>query len=136
MKRPWFANRIIAYEIAGWLFVVLVILLDEILDVPYYLFGAPQTPVNWTEGVIEIIVVSLGWLIIIFTTERLLDKIQYLEGFLPVCASCKKIRDAGGSWSEMEIYIREHSDADFSHSICPACAERLYPELMAQKRDL
>ena len=135
MQRPWFAGRIVAYEAVGWLFIVLLILLDELLDVPYYLFGAEQTPVNWTESVVEITVLSVVWLVIMFTTIRLLNKIRYLEGFLPVCASCKKIRDANGSWSEMEVYIREHTDADFSHSICPECAERLYPELMARQRN-
>jgi len=135
MQRPWFAGRIVAYEAVGWLFIVLLILLDELLDVPYYLFGAEQTPVNWTESVVEITVLSVVWLVIMFTTIRLLNKIRYLEGFLPVCASCKKIRDANGSWSEMEVYIREHTDADFSHSICPECAERLYPELMARERN-
>ena len=135
MQRPWFAGRIVAYEAVGWLFIVLLILLDELLDVPYYLFGAEQTPVNWTESVVEITVLSVVWLVIMFTTIRLLNKIRYLEGFLPVCASCKKIRDANGSWSEMEVYIREHTDADFSHSICPECAERLYPELMARNRN-
>ena len=135
MQRPWFAGRIVAYEAVGWLFIVLLILLDELLDVPYYLFGAEQTPVNWTESVVEITVLSVVWLVIMFTTIRLLNKIRYLEGFLPVCASCKKIRDVNGSWSEMEVYIREHTDADFSHSICPECAERLYPELMARQRN-
>ena len=58
-----------------------------------------------------------------------LNKIKTLRGIIPICASCKKIRDDKGYWNQIEIYIRDHSEADFSHGICPECAEKLYPEL-------
>jgi PAS domain S-box-containing protein len=57
------------------------------------------------------------------------SKINVLKGFLPICASCKKIRDDNGYWNQIESYIREHSEATFSHGICPECAKKLYPEL-------
>lgn len=57
-----------------------------------------------------------------------LDRIKTLRGIIPICASCKKIRDDQGYWKQIESYIKDHSDADFSHSICPDCAKRLYPE--------
>jgi PAS domain S-box-containing protein len=56
-----------------------------------------------------------------------LSKIRTLKGLLPICASCKKIRNDKGYWEHMELYIRDHSEADFSHGICPECAEKLYP---------
>ena len=52
--------------------------------------------------------------------------IKTLKGLLPICANCKKIRDDKGYWNQIEAYIRDHSDAEFSHSICPDCAEKLY----------
>jgi hypothetical protein len=58
-----------------------------------------------------------------------LNKIKTLRGIIPICASCKKIRDDKGYWNQIEIYIKNHSEADFSHGICPECAEKLYPEL-------
>jgi PAS domain S-box-containing protein len=58
-----------------------------------------------------------------------LNKIKTLRGIIPTCASCKKIRDDKGYWNQLESYIREHSEANFSHGICPECAERLYPDL-------
>ncbi len=58
-----------------------------------------------------------------------LKKIKTLNGLLPICTACKKIRDDSGYWKQIEIYIREHSDADFSHSLCPECAKALYPDL-------
>ena len=61
--------------------------------------------------------------------QKALDNIKTLEGLLPICASCKNIRNDNGYWQKVEVYIREHSKAKFSHSICPECAHRLYPDL-------
>ncbi|MBP1750639.1 MAG: putative sensor with domain [Deltaproteobacteria bacterium] len=58
-----------------------------------------------------------------------LAKVKTLNGFLPICASCKKIRDDKGYWEQLEGYITKHSEARFSHGICPECAEQLYPQL-------
>ena len=58
-----------------------------------------------------------------------LSKIKTLSGLLPICSSCKKIRDDKGYWSQIEGYISDHSAAEFSHSICPDCAKKLYPDL-------
>jgi hypothetical protein len=55
-----------------------------------------------------------------------LNEVKTLQGFLPICASCKKIRDDTGYWNQIEQYIQKHSDAKFSHSICPECMEKLY----------
>lgn len=56
-------------------------------------------------------------------------EVNRLRGLLPICASCKKIRDDKGYWNQIEVYIRDHSEAEFSHSICPKCAKELYPEI-------
>ncbi|MFH2122563.1 MAG: cache domain-containing protein [Pseudomonadota bacterium] len=61
------------------------------------------------------------------------SKIKILKGFLPICANCKKIRDDKGTWNQIESYIRDHSEAQFSHGICPVCAKVLYPELDLSK---
>ena len=58
-----------------------------------------------------------------------LAEIKTLSGLLPICAECKKIRDDKGYWQQIEEYIGEHSDARFSHSICPDCMAKLYPEV-------
>ena len=58
------------------------------------------------------------------------DEVKVLSGFLPICASCKQIRDDKGYWTQIESYIREHSEAEFSHSICPECAKKLYPDIV------
>ena len=57
-----------------------------------------------------------------------LANIKTLRGFLPICASCKMIRDDKGYWNQIESYLREHTDVEFSHGICPECARKLYPD--------
>jgi PAS domain S-box-containing protein len=60
--------------------------------------------------------------------QTALSEVKKLSGFLPICSSCKKIRDDKGYWSEVERYIGEHTDTQFSHGICPDCMRKLYPE--------
>ncbi len=60
--------------------------------------------------------------------QEALANIKTLSGLLPICAACKRIRDDTGYWNQIEAYIRDHSEANFSHSICPDCARKLYPE--------
>lgn len=60
--------------------------------------------------------------------EQKLNEIKTLRGILPICSYCKKIRDDKGSWEQMEMYIRDHSEAEFSHGMCPACAEKAEKE--------
>ncbi|MDZ7695643.1 MAG: GAF domain-containing protein [Deltaproteobacteria bacterium] len=64
-----------------------------------------------------------------------LAEVKTLSGLLPICSSCKKIRDDKGYWSQIEKYVSDRSDAQFSHSICPECAKRLYPEYQIYKNE-
>lgn len=70
---------------------------------------------------------------IIVELQKAFTEIKILRGFLPICASCKKIRDTKGVWKQIESYIREHSEAEFSHGICPECVKKLYPELSLEE---
>ena len=60
--------------------------------------------------------------------QKALNEVKTLSGLIPICASCKKIRDDKGYWNQIESYIKEHSNAEFSHGYCPDCARKLYPE--------
>lgn len=61
--------------------------------------------------------------------QRTLSEVKTLRGFLPICSHCKKIRDDKGYWNQIESYIHKHSDAEFSHGICPECAKKYYPDM-------
>jgi len=67
--------------------------------------------------------------------QSALAKVKTLRGLVPICASCKNIRDDKGFWHQVEAYIQEHSDAVFSHSICPDCALKLYPDLCKREEN-
>lgn len=70
--------------------------------------------------------------------EKALGEIRMLKGMVPICASCKKIRNDQGFWTQIEQYMKEHSDVEFSHGICPECAEKLFPskkKMLPEKTD-
>lgn len=60
--------------------------------------------------------------------KEALESIKVLKGMIPICASCKKVRDDKGFWQQVEEYLGKHSDAQFSHGICPECSKKLYPD--------
>lgn len=60
--------------------------------------------------------------------EKSMNEIQILRGFLPICSHCKKIKDDKGDWTQLELFIQKNSEAQFSHSLCPECAQTMYPE--------
>ena len=122
------SKRVIFYQVLSFLFIILVIWLDEFLDMPHLFFGAPPTQTNWREALLETVIISIFGIVIIYITARLFQNMKYLEGILPVCASCKRIRDDKGNWNQIEAYVRDRSEAEFSHGICPECAKKLYPE--------
>lgn len=66
---------------------------------------------------------------LIHELQNALAKVKTLSGFLPICSSCKKIRDAKGYWQQLEAYLGKHSGTEFSHSICPECSRKLHPEM-------
>jgi PAS domain S-box-containing protein len=93
----------------------------------------PETRQIYYEGSVEDISRRKG---IEHERERLIEdlrsalgRVRSLAGLLPICSSCKKIRDSGGHWNMLESYIENHSQAHFTHSFCPDCARRLYPEI-------
>ena len=109
---------------------VLMTISNELLDLPSYLFGDQPTSFSQRKG--EVIFEIFIYFVVLSTAFYVFDKkikaeIKILEGFIPICASCKKIRQ-DIDWKTLEEYISENSLAKFSHSICPECTRRLYPE--------
>ncbi len=130
------AKRVVIYEFFSFIFIILIIWLDEMLDMPSMFLGGEPTPVNWIEASFETVIISIFGIVIIYLTAKLFQEMKYLEGILPLCSSCKKIRDDKGNWSQIEVYVRERTEAEFSHGICPECAEKLYPEFNPYKKCL
>lgn len=69
---------------------------------------------------------------LILRLQDALAHVKTLRGLLPICANCKRIRDDQGYWRSVEAYVRDHSEAEFTHGLCPECASKLYPEYVGE----
>jgi PAS domain S-box-containing protein len=105
-----------------WISVNAVPVFREGEDKPYQVYTTFDdiTALKRAEGERENLIKDL---------QKALDDVKTLSGLLPICMSCKKVRDDKGYWNQIELYIRDHSEADFSHGICPECVKKLYPDL-------
>ena len=122
-----FTQGILFFEALGFALIVALLWLNECLDLPHHLFGAAPTPINWPESLLESVLVlglaggTLAW------TDHALARIRYLEGFLQVCAFCRKVR-SDDKWISIEEYVAGHSELAFSPGLCPECLKRYFPE--------
>ncbi len=114
------------------------ILSQRSLD-PDYLASEGFEPVFFL--LFQVAYISITFFLLVMVNKRLLydkenalSEIRILSGMLPICASCKNIRDDQGYWKQLEEYLHTHSEAQFSHSICPDCAIKLYPDLYSEMK--
>ena len=107
---------------------------NEVLDLPHFLLGDRAT--TWGQRNGEICIELLIFIAVIslevYLFKKLVQRIKILEGFLPICASCKKIRHQD-QWEQIEKYISENSLVQFSHSLCPDCQKKLYPDIFGHR---
>ena len=132
LSKCHFKKKLIICEIVAFVILIAVIWLDEVIDLPNLLMGAELTPVNWQEALLESVFVALLGVLMISYTRKLLRRVRILEGLLSICSSCKMIKDAKGNWHQLETFIRDKSEAEFTHGLCPNCYSRLDEQL---KRD-
>jgi len=93
--------------------------------------ASPEGGVLWIGAVNRSLAVAIVWTTaaLVLLHKRAAEDINMLRHWLPVCASCKKIRDDQGFWQGLEEFVEQHSDVLITHSLCPACMEKWYPEL-------
>jgi hypothetical protein len=144
MGVPYIAVVLISLWSPHKKFTILVAALSSVLTIVAFLYK-PAVPEMWKVIFNRSLALFAIWVtaslglqrtiieekreIALRERERALEDIRILRGLLPICASCKMIRDDQGYWTQIEGYIRTHSEADFTHGICPGCARKLYPEL-------
>ena len=111
--------------------VVFTGLSDEDLGIKAVQKGAQDYLVKGQVN-LDLLVRSLRYAIerkqMVIQLQEALSQVKILKGFLPICAKCKAIRNDEGHWQQIESYLRERSEAEFSHGICPVCLKELYPE--------
>lgn len=134
MTKDKITARTISYQLTGYGVLLFLIVGDELFDFPHNIFGVPATPANWAETFIEGSYIVLLSFFTIYLSLRFLKRIKFLEGFLPICSFCKKIRKEN-EWTSLEKYMSDHSEVLFSHGICPGCAEKYYGEHLGREKD-
>ena len=109
----------------------------SLLTIAGFALSASSTAPLWEVIVNRFLAIFAIWVTTIigllqrryyYEREAAFAKMQILQGLLPICAGCKKIRSEDGAWSSLETYIREHSEAEFSHGLCPDCSKKTLDE--------
>ncbi len=135
VKRLYFSKRVILFESIGFIVMILFFWIIELVDIPNFIMRGEPTPINWVEALIESSGIAFLGAVCVIYTKLMLLRLKYLEGIIPICSSCKKIRDDSGQWRQIESYIREKSEAEFSHGLCPECMKKLYPDIYAKMHE-
>ena len=121
------AQQILWYETLGFLCLIALSWANELFSLPHYLFGGgPHS--NWHEATLETVFLLAVWLVVFFFTRRLLGRLYYLEGFLRVCAWCRKIGHEE-DWRTLEDYFAHGFDIKTSHGMCPSCQQKWIAEI-------
>lgn len=133
MHHRLFFRYLLSLEAFFVALTVVVVWLNEFLDLPHLFFGAPATPVNYTESLFESALLLAGGSVMMWLTVVLMKRIRYLEGILAICSFCKKVR-VGDHWEAVEAVVAPQTDANFSHTVCPDCAEEHYGSLLKNRK--
>jgi hypothetical protein len=112
----------LALEAAGFLLIIAIIWLDELLDLPRLLFGTPPTPLRPGEGLLESALALAVGAVVVTVTYRAFRRIEYLESLVVMCAWCRRVR-AGDEWLAIEQFLERQHHAHTTHGICNTCAE-------------
>ena len=119
-KQYTYEKVILGLELVGFAAVIAVMWLDEYVDVPFRYFGALKTPARPQEFWFESITVLFVAVAIVVATLWVFRRLRLLEGFIRVCAWCRKV-NLGDDWISFEQYLKREHDVHSTHSICPEC---------------
>ncbi|MDD3051309.1 MAG: hypothetical protein PHR06_09205 [Candidatus Cloacimonetes bacterium] len=103
--------------------------MNEIIDLPHIFLGAPSTPFNWQENVIETVLMLILGTCLVIATKLVYDRFRLLGKFLVICAACKRVK-VGDKWIPIDVFINSKTDTDFSHGLCEECMKKLYGEIL------
>lgn len=139
IAETWLATRLYSYWRSSGLPGALIACIGVLpfaagnLCVPFQWYASFYPWYGHLFWFLQVLAMSIGFLVLVLNQDhaalqKTLDNLRVLRGLLPICASCKRIRDDEGYWREIETYVRDHSEAEFSHGLCPQCTSRMYPE--------
>jgi hypothetical protein len=112
----------LALEAVGFLVIVAIIWMDELLDLPHVMLGAASSPVRWGEGALESLLTIAVGVAVIVIAYRAFRRIEYLESLIVMCAWCRRVR-SGKEWLSVEEFLERQHQSRTSHGICETCAK-------------
>ncbi|MCB9850231.1 MAG: hypothetical protein H6817_05955 [Phycisphaerales bacterium] len=124
--------RILIPGASGFVGIIALLWISQIVDLPHRLFGTPATPFNWAESLLETLVVVIVAVVVLCWIRHVLLRIRSLEGSLHVCMYCKRVQ-THERWTHIEEFITEHSEVLFSHGLCTDCLNRYHPNLLKRE---
>jgi hypothetical protein len=119
-KQRTYEKVILGLELLGFGAVIAVLWLDEYVDLPFRFLGAPKTPSRPQEFYLEGLMVLVVATVVVVATLWVFRRLRLLEGFIQVCAWCRKV-NLGDEWISFEQYLKREHDVHSTHSICPTC---------------
>ncbi|MEI6246407.1 MAG: hypothetical protein WCQ64_15355 [Acidobacteriota bacterium] len=115
-------RHLVAIEVAGFMVIIAAVWVDELWDLPRYLFGATPTPFRPEEAIVESALVIALCALVVSQSLRILRRVRRLESMITMCAWCRRVHH-DGEWMQVEKFLKEH-ESSTSHGICPECAAR------------
>ena len=133
MKKSLPLTRILFYQHFGFLTIITICWLNELLKLPTLIFSDHPFAFFFRKSTLDMLLVLAVWLLVSGFTRRLLERVRYLEGFLRVCSWCRRI-DYQGDWMPLEEFMQHGFDTPTTHGICPECLRRQTDALERAKR--
>ena len=125
--------RIVVYQNVGFLAVIVLCFLDELLQLPSLIFSGHPFVVLYRRPTLEMLLFLAVWLLVSNSTRRLLRQMRQLEDFLRVCSWCRRI-DYKGEWMPLEEFIEQGFDTPTTHGICPECLRQKKDAIEKERR--
>ena len=126
-------TKILMYQNLGFLAIIVLCYLDELLQLPCLIFAGHPFAFVHRRSTLEMMLFLAVWLLVSGSTQRLLKRVRHLEAFMLVCAWCRRI-DCKGEWMRPEDFMKQGFDTPTTHGICPDCLQRQKEAIDRAKR--
>ena len=127
-------GKVLAYQSLGFIAIIALCWLDESMNLAGLVFQNVACLQNFHESALKMLLILAVWLLVSRSTQRLWDRINYLESFLRVCSWCHQI-DYNGKWVPLEEFLENRYETTTTHGICPTCLEQEQATLMREKAE-
>jgi hypothetical protein len=122
MKTNHQITRVVLYQNLGFLAIVILCFLDELIKLPALIFSEHPLQFLYRESTLDILLILAVWFLVSTSTRRILERVQYLEKFMRVCAWCRRI-NYRGEWMRLEEFMQQGFDTPTTHGICVECLQ-------------